>query len=107
MKDEQEILRALRWVAAITAAALTLLLLTGCLPPPPGAPTEGAPVPPPVLRVCPDPVVTPAPPPVPRTVEAVLAWGERAAAASDANARALRTCRLRLDRLNGWIGDRP
>ena len=36
----------------------------------------------------------------PRTIPGLIAWAKDAADASDANARALRTCRARLERLN-------
>jgi hypothetical protein len=107
--DERELLRSLRWVALVVFVALAVVLLAGCAKSPQAAPqvTEELEPVPPALQVCPEPALAPAPPPVPRTVEAVLAWGEKAAQAADANARALRNCHARLDRLNAWIGTRP
>ena len=75
--------------------ALTLLL-AGCA-------AHVAPQVPARLQVCPDPVYAPPPPPVPRTVEALVKWASEIEVAREKTEAARKVCSGRLNDINLWI----
>lgn len=79
---------------------LAVLWLVGCSTPAPEPVVLSVPA---DLRQCLGPVVLPAPPPVPRTVERLVAWAGSINAAAHGAERARSDCAGKLGRLNLWI----
>lgn len=63
--------------------------------------------PPEDLAACNETRAVPLPPPVPRTLEQLVAWARRLQATAVINAANLDDCRGRIDRLNAWLRERP
>jgi len=76
---------------------LVLLTLASCAP---DAASRSVPN---SLQTCAGPVYAPQPPPIPRTIQSVLAWSGRLNVAQQQTERARSDCSGKLHKLNLWV----